>query len=108
VDETKPIQYPRATAGRGAYAGRRRGSAFVCEFAWQPPTFDGRLGACHAAELPFVFDTVDEKGLAGLTGPTPPAELARDMHSAWVAFAATGDPGWPAYFAAGVVGAFCG
>jgi para-nitrobenzyl esterase len=91
-----------------AYAGRRRGSAFVCEFAWQPPTFDGRLGACHAAELPFVFDTVDEKGLAGLTGPTPPAELARDMHSAWVAFAATGDPGWPAYFAAGVVGAFCG
>ena len=40
---------------------------------------------------------MDEKGLAGLTGLTPPAELARAMHSAWVSFAATGDPGWPAY-----------
>jgi para-nitrobenzyl esterase len=82
-----------------AYAGRRPGSAFVYEFAWQPPTFNGRLGACHAAELPFVFDTLDEKGLAGLISPAPPAELARAMHSAWVAFAATGNPGWPAYSA---------
>ncbi len=80
-----------------AYASRRPGSAFVYEFTWQPPTFDGRLGACHAAELPFVFDTLDEKGLAGLTGPTPPAELGAAMHSAWVAFASAGDPGWPAY-----------
>ena len=83
-----------------AYASRRPGSAFVYEFAWQPPTFDGRLGACHAAELPFVFATLDEKGLAGLIGPTPPAALAAAMHSAWVAFAADGDPGWPPYYLA--------
>lgn len=83
-----------------AYAGRRHGSAFVYEFAWQPPTFGGRLGACHAAELPFVFDTLDEKGLAGLLGPAPPRPLATAMHAAWIAFAATGDPGWPAYDAA--------
>ena len=29
---------------------------------WQPPTFDGRLGACHTAEIPFVFDNL---GLGG-------------------------------------------
>jgi len=80
-----------------AYAARRPGATFVYEFAWRPPTFDGLLGACHAAELPFVFDTLAEEGLAGLIGATPPAALATAMHSAWVAFAATGDPGWPAY-----------
>ena len=26
-----------------------------------------------------------------------PQELARSMHAAWVAFASTGDPGWPRY-----------
>jgi para-nitrobenzyl esterase len=80
-----------------AYARRRPGSAFTYEFAWQPPTFDGRLGACHAAELPFVFDTLEEKRLEGLLGPTPPGHLAATMHAAWIAFATTGDPGWPGY-----------
>ncbi len=80
-----------------AYSRRRPEAAFVYEFAWQPPTFDGKLGACHAAELPFVFDTLDEKGFAGLLGPTPPSDLGQTMHAAWVAFATTGDPGWPAY-----------
>jgi len=88
-----------------AYASRRPGAAYVYEFAWQPPTFDGLLGACHAAELPFVFDTLAEEGLAGLVGATPPAALASAMHSAWVAFAATGDPGWPAYDPEGTGGA---
>lgn len=37
-----------------------------------------------------------------LTGPVracndPPQELSRAMHAAWVAFATTGDPGWPRY-----------
>lgn len=27
----------------------------------------------------------------------PPQELARSMHAAWVAFATTGDHGWPRY-----------
>jgi para-nitrobenzyl esterase len=30
-------------------------------------------------------------------GPYPPAELADRMHAAWLAFARSGDPGWPAY-----------
>jgi para-nitrobenzyl esterase len=30
-------------------------------------------------------------------GPAPPQPVADSMHRAWAAFAATGDPGWPAY-----------
>ena len=30
------------------------------EFAWRSPQFGGRLGACHALEIPFVFDTLWE------------------------------------------------
>ena len=32
-----------------------------------------------------------------LLGADPPQALADAMHGAWVAFAATGDPGWPRY-----------
>jgi para-nitrobenzyl esterase len=75
----------------------RPGGAFLYEFAWQSPTFDGALGACHAAELPFVFDNLDDKSFTPLIGSTPPQEVADAMHGAWVSFAATGNPGWPAY-----------
>jgi carboxylesterase type B len=32
-----------------------------------------------------------------MLGSDPPQVLADAMHGAWVAFAATGDPGWPRY-----------
>ena len=67
----------------------------VYEFAWESPV--GGLGACHGLEVPFVFDTLDDPGVAPLAGPAPPSSLAAAVHRAWVAFAATGDPGWPAY-----------
>ncbi|MFD9128378.1 carboxylesterase/lipase family protein [Kitasatospora sp. NPDC059571] len=73
------------------------GATYMYEFAWQPPTFDGRLGACHAAELPFVFDNLHDKAFLGLLGPEPPQELADTVHAAWASFATGGDPGWPAY-----------
>ncbi|WP_372974723.1 hypothetical protein [Microbispora sp. GKU 823] len=62
---------------------------------------DGELGATHAVELPFVFDVADLPRLRGpqaLLGPyEPPSDLAARMHAAWVAFAATGHPGWDRY-----------
>ncbi len=67
------------------------------EFAWQPPVFDGHLGACHAAELPFVFDNLHDKGFTALIGTEPPQQLADAMHAAWVSFATTGAPGWAPY-----------
>lgn len=63
------------------------------EFDWRA----GPFGACHAAELPFVFDTLDLPELRtanGLLGPDTPRTLADEMHGAWVNFAKTGNPGW--------------
>ena len=73
------------------------GTVHLYEFGWQPPTFDGRLGACHVTELAFVFDNLHDKSMAELLGTSPPQRLADAMHAAWVSFAVTGDPGWPAY-----------
>lgn len=73
------------------------GAPFVYEFAWRSPRFEGRLGACHALEIPFVFDNLGRRQDANLTGDAPPQELADAMHRAWVAFAAYGKPGWPSY-----------
>ena len=67
----------------------------VYEFGWEAPT--SGLGACHYSEVPFVFDMLTDPGAAPLVGPAPPRALAEAMHRAWVGFAATGDPGWPAY-----------
>jgi para-nitrobenzyl esterase len=74
---------------------RAHSGTYVYEFAWRSPAFDGALGACHALELPFVFDNLDDPGYAALLGPRPPRHVAESMHRAWAAFAATGDPGWP-------------
>ncbi|MFI1184959.1 carboxylesterase/lipase family protein [Streptomyces californicus] len=71
------------------------GSTYVYEFAWPTPV--QRLGACHALELGFVFDTLDHPDTRALTGPGAPGELASAMHRAWVDFAAHGDPGWPSW-----------
>jgi para-nitrobenzyl esterase len=73
------------------------GRSHVYEFGWESPAYDGRLGACHGLELPFVFDRLDDPGARAFVGDDPPAELADAMGRAWTAFATTGDPGWPAY-----------
>ena len=77
-----------------AHTRQRAGATYMYEFAWNPPTFDGRLGACHALDLPFVFDNLDKEGFEELAGPTPPQQVADAMHGAWVAFATDGNPGW--------------
>jgi carboxylesterase type B len=71
-------------------------ATYMYEFAWRSPQFNGRLGACHALEIPFVFDTLGS-GTEPLLGANPPQPLADTMHTAWVAFATTGDCGWPTY-----------
>jgi carboxylesterase type B len=68
---------------------------YLYEFAWRSPAAGGMFGACHALEIPFVFDNLDKGGV--LAGDDPPQELADVVHAAWVSFAATGDPGWAAY-----------
>ncbi|MBY8882060.1 carboxylesterase/lipase family protein [Actinacidiphila acidipaludis] len=87
----------RIPAVRLAESVRR---AHVYEFGWRSSAYEGKLGACHGSELPFVFDNLGISGAGTLLGPAPaPQALADAMHGAWVAFATTGDPGWPAYTA---------
>ncbi|MET7452073.1 carboxylesterase family protein [Streptomyces sp. NPDC005574] len=73
-------------------ADARPDSSHVYEFAW--PSKRPGLGACHALELGFVFDTGDVPESAQLAGEGAPRELADAMHGAWVRFAVDGDPGW--------------
>lgn len=64
-------------------------------FAYRGAGLEGRLGACHAMDLPFVFDAVDAHGVELFLGPSPDGptrRLAALVADAWVAFAATGDP----------------
>ena len=56
---------------------RPRGVTFNDELAWLSPVLDGRLVACHALVIPFVFDTVDlgyRQMLGGAPGEHPPQE----------------------------------
>ncbi|MEV5550704.1 carboxylesterase family protein [Streptomyces sp. NPDC052309] len=72
-------------------------ASYLYEFSWRSPQFDGALGACHALELPFVFDRLHDPSYAPMLGANPPQALADAMHGAWVAFAKTGNPGWEPY-----------
>lgn len=71
-------------------------ATYMYEFAWRSPQANGRLGACHGAEMAFVFDTLGHD-TEMLWGSAPPQKLADTMHAAWVRFATTGDCGWPKY-----------
>lgn len=68
---------------------------FMYLFCYQSPVVDGRLKACHALEVPFVFDTC---AAAPITGDDPARlGLAADMSERWINFARSGDPGWATY-----------
>jgi para-nitrobenzyl esterase len=76
---------------------------FVYLFTWATPVLDGKLGSCHALEIPFVFDNLASSRLAG---DVPAAlALADNMSRSWIEFAHKGDPNhsgvpyWPAYSA---------
>lgn len=76
-------------------ADARPGSSYVYEFAW--PSLRPGLGACHALELGFVFDTGETPESAKLAGDGAPQALADTMHQAWTRFVTTGSPGWEAW-----------
>jgi para-nitrobenzyl esterase len=73
------------------------GSTHMYEFAWPSPRFDGRLGACHALEIPFVFDSLGRSDIGLADAADAPTQLVAEMHRAWVRFVTDGDPGWSAY-----------
>jgi len=70
--------------------------AFMYLVTWETPVAKGRLRSPHAIEIPLVFDNVEKARNFVGRGEAPQA-VADQMSSAWLAFARTGDPGWPAY-----------
>jgi para-nitrobenzyl esterase len=90
------IRYIEARGNAGA-------DSYAYEFAWQPATYGGRLGACHTLEIPFVFGTLDDPWGIELRGSDAPRSLAHQVHGTWVRFVTSGNPGWPAYSAARTV-----
>lgn len=78
-----------------------RGTAptWVYRFAWAS-TKSGI--ALHCIDVPFFFDCLAERHVAGLTGPNPPQELADAVHGGAVALIRGGDPGWEPVAASGV------
>ena len=85
-------------AERKSEAGSSR--VFMYLFCWETPVLDGRLRACHALDIPFVFDCVQH---IPLTGQDPRRlELAAYMSSTWAEFARDGHPShvgaeWPRF-----------
>jgi para-nitrobenzyl esterase len=84
------LRVAEARAGRGA-------PTWVYRFDHRSPAFDGALGACHAVEIPFVFDTLAEPGTRARLGDDPPRAVADTTHAVWVGFVSRGDPGWAPY-----------
>lgn len=69
-------------------------------FTWATPAFGGVVKSCHALEIPFVFGVLDAGGAElFLGGPVGDElrELSGVMQDAWLSFARSGDPGWPAW-----------
>lgn len=77
----------RIAAARAAGGGR----TWLYDFQ-QPSAVTGMAG--HCLELPFTWDCLDDPHAIKVLGMGQPQELADSMHSAWVAFTRTGEPGW--------------
>ena len=80
------------------YAAAHKGRTHFYEMDWRSPAFDGELGAAHAVDVPFVFDTLHTgAGKKGFLGENPPQALADRIHHIWVDFARDGSAPWPEY-----------
>ena len=87
--------------GAGNQAPQPGAAVWMYAFNWNTPVHDGRLGAPHAMDIPFAFDTLD---LTNATDGNAEAQtLASAFSGAFAAFAHTGQPShaglpdWPAY-----------
>lgn len=79
---------------------RGGGNTWVYSFEERSPAYDGKLGAVHWYDIPFVFKMLDDKNnkrVQQYVGSNPPHTLADKMHNAWVNFIKHGNPGWNKY-----------
>jgi para-nitrobenzyl esterase len=93
TDHTFAVPASRLLEAQAAHA-----PVYMYRFDWRSPLLGGVLGSCHALELGFVFGTYNEKRAGLFFGSGGKADaLSIAMMDAWIAFARSGDPGWPRY-----------
>ena len=63
--------------------------AYMYEWNWRTPAYDGKFGAVHGIDVSATFHSVRDGFFAGSTAGK---KMADRLASAWAAFAATGDP----------------
>lgn len=99
IDLTTDELFRKPTLAFAEERAARGRPVWAYEFAFPTPAHDGRLGAPHCLDLPFVFDNFDKWShapfLAGMDTGTRDG-LARTMNQAWISFVRTGDPNHPA------------
>lgn len=79
-----------AIAARRAAAGA---PSWLYRFDRPSPALRGRLGACHALEIPFVLGTLDAPGMERFAGADAAArDLSDAMIDRWARFARDGRP----------------
>ena len=75
------------------------GKAYAYEFVWVPPFENGRLGAAHGSDEPFVFGNVESDRIPLAANDARARQLAEEMSSALYAFSRNGKPTWRQYSA---------
>ncbi|MEU9040698.1 MULTISPECIES: carboxylesterase family protein [unclassified Kitasatospora] len=76
------------------------GTSYLFELALSAPAMGGALGACHGLDVPLAFGTLGSPTGRQFLGDPPSPEVVRvsqELQRAWIRFATTGDPGWPAF-----------
>ena len=63
--------------------------AYMYQWNWRTPAYDGKFGAVHGIDVSATFHSYRDGFFAG---STPGKKMADRLASAWAAFAATGDP----------------
>ena len=76
------------------------GPTFTYCFTWGGP----QVGSCHGIDIPFPFGNFVDGWDAFVGLDDDGRALSSAMRNAWAAFARTGDPGWPQYPAARILG----
>jgi para-nitrobenzyl esterase len=91
------FRVPAIRVAEARDAGRAGHQTWMYRFDHPEPDSNHQLGACHGAEIPFVFDTLARDDLEPRLGPKRNQTAASQVHQVWVDFITGGDPGWPPY-----------
>jgi para-nitrobenzyl esterase len=84
----------RVAEARAEHEGAR---TWIYRFDHPEPEDNHRLGACHAVDVPFVFNTITRAEVHPLIGDKPSQAVADQVHQVWVNFISNADPGWAPY-----------